>query len=193
MSGSASFFWVGNHLALDFVNTLAAGPEGPLELLGSDTELWRWARASELAERVRPVKRPASRLDPEVLRLRGALHALFSARIDGSAPPRSALECLNDTLAFPRPQARLVFSAGRYRRSREPLASNEDLLRHLAEAAAGLLESAPAERLRRCAGKGCVLLFLDVSKTGRRRWCSMAGCGNRAKVRAHYRRQREEP
>jgi len=192
MSASADFFWVGNHLALDFVNTLAAGPEGPLELLGSDADLWRWARASELAERVRPAQRSALRLEPEVPRLRAALHALFTARIDSESPPRGALERLNEVLALPRPPARLVFGAGRYQRAREPLTTNEDLLRQLAEASAELLEGAPAERLRRCAGEGCVLLFLDVSKAGRRRWCSMAGCGNRAKVRAHYHRTREE-
>lgn len=192
MSGSTDFFWVGNHLALDFVNTLAAGPEGPLDLLGSDVDLWRWARASELAEGAQPAQRPATRLDPEVPRLRATLHVLFVARIDGSAPPRAALGRLNGALALPRPPARLVFGAGRYRRAREALRTNQNLLRRLAEAAAELLENAPAERLRRCSGQGCVLLFLDVSKTGRRRWCSMAGCGNRAKVRAHYQRTREE-
>lgn len=191
MSASADFLWVGNHLTLDFVNTLVAGPDGPLELLGSDVDLWRWARASELAQRIRPAQRSAVRLEPEVPRLRAALRALFTARIDGESPPRGALERLNAVLALARPPARLVFGAGRYQRAREPIATNEDLLWQLAEAAAQLLEDGPAERLGRCAGEGCVLLFLDVSKTGRRRWCSMAGCGNRAKVRAHYHRTRE--
>jgi predicted RNA-binding Zn ribbon-like protein len=45
-------------------------------------------------------------------------------------------------------------------------------------------------RVRRCAGPTCVLLFLDVSKSGRRRWCDMAVCGNRAKVAAHHARAR---
>lgn len=49
-----------------------------------------------------------------------------------------------------------------------------------------LLRTAPPGRLRRCDGAGCVLWFLDTSRNGRRRWCSMAGCGNRAKVKAHY-------
>jgi predicted RNA-binding Zn ribbon-like protein len=51
-----------------------------------------------------------------------------------------------------------------------------------------LLGTAPPGRLRRCEGTGCVLWFLDTSRSGRRRWCSMAGCGNRAKARAHYQR-----
>jgi predicted RNA-binding Zn ribbon-like protein len=193
MSAAPGFFWVGNHLALDFVNTLAAGAEGPLELLHSDADLWRWARASPLAERVRPAPRSPARLDPEVPRLRSALHGLFTARIDGRPPPRAELERLNEVLGLPRPPPRLAFSGGRYQRVREPLATNEDLRRALADAAAELIEGESAGRLRRCAGEGCVLLFLDVSKSGQRRWCSMAGCGNRSKARAHYHRQREGP
>lgn len=52
-----------------------------------------------------------------------------------------------------------------------------------------LLERDP-RRLRRCAGPGCVLHFFDTSKRGQRRWCSMAGCGNRAKAARHYARTR---
>jgi predicted RNA-binding Zn ribbon-like protein len=120
------------------------------------------------------------------------MHALFVSHIDGIAPPRAALEHLNDALTHPRPPARVTYAGGRFQRTQAPLADNADLLRHLADAAAELLETGSAGRLRRCEGAGCVLLFLDVSKTGRRRWCSMAGCGNRAKVRAHYQRTRKE-
>lgn len=52
-----------------------------------------------------------------------------------------------------------------------------------------LLERDP-HRIRRCAGPGCVLHFFDVSKRGERRWCSMAGCGNRAKAARHYAKTR---
>ncbi|EHR61612.1 CGNR zinc finger domain-containing protein [Saccharomonospora cyanea] len=44
------------------------------------------------------------------------------------------------------------------------------------------------ERIRACANSECVLYFYDTSKSGRRRWCSMAGCGNRAKAMRHYQR-----
>ena len=44
------------------------------------------------------------------------------------------------------------------------------------------------DRIRACAGPECVLHFYDVSKNGTRRWCSMAGCGNRAKASRHYAR-----
>ena len=52
-----------------------------------------------------------------------------------------------------------------------------------------LLRAGP-DRIRRCAGHGCVLHFYDASRGGRRQWCSMAVCGNRAKARRHYARTR---
>lgn len=45
-------------------------------------------------------------------------------------------------------------------------------------------------RVRRCANPGCTLHFHDTSKAGRRRWCSMATCGNRLKARRHQDRAR---
>jgi predicted RNA-binding Zn ribbon-like protein len=55
-------------------------------------------------------------------------------------------------------------------------------------AAAGLLTTARPGDVRACPGAACGWLFLDPA--GRRRWCSMAWCGNRAKVRRHAERQR---
>jgi len=54
----------------------------------------------------------------------------------------------------------------------------------------GLLARNPS-RIRRCAGHACVLHFYDTSKRGDRRWCSMAGCGNRAKAARHHARSRQ--
>ena len=41
-------------------------------------------------------------------------------------------------------------------------------------------------RVRQCANPQCQWLFLDDSKSGTRRWCSMSACGNRAKAHRHY-------
>jgi predicted RNA-binding Zn ribbon-like protein len=52
-----------------------------------------------------------------------------------------------------------------------------------------LLEERP-DRIRRCAHPACVLYFYDTSRNGTRRWCSMEGCGSRAKSSRHYARTR---
>ncbi|TYB49723.1 CGNR zinc finger domain-containing protein [Actinomadura chibensis] len=56
-----------------------------------------------------------------------------------------------------------------------------------------LLATAPPDRLRPCAAPDCILWFLDTSRNGRRRWCSMTACGNRAKAKAHYTRTTTRP
>jgi predicted RNA-binding Zn ribbon-like protein len=50
-----------------------------------------------------------------------------------------------------------------------------------------LLATSP-DRIHKCSNHDCVLWFYDTTKNGRRRWCSMEGCGNRAKA-ARYRRR----
>jgi predicted RNA-binding Zn ribbon-like protein len=56
---------------------------------------------------------------------------------------------------------------------------------------ADLLTSGDLDRVGQCADDRCGWLFLDVSRNGSRRWCSMEACGNRAKARRHYRRSQE--
>jgi hypothetical protein len=47
------------------------------------------------------------------------------------------------------------------------------------------------DRVRRCANPECGWLFLDDSRAGKRRWCSMSSCGNRARARRHYHKGEE--
>jgi predicted RNA-binding Zn ribbon-like protein len=72
-----------------------------------------------------------------------------------------------------------------------PLERGETLLTALApvaRSAAELLVSAEPSRIRRCSSDTCDRWFIDTSKGGRRKWCSMATCGNRAKAESHRKR-----
>ena len=62
------------------------------------------------------------------------------------------------------------------------------VLTPIARAIADLVVSSQSVEIRKCANPRCVLYFRDRSRTRRRRWCSMAVCGNRMKVAAHVRR-----
>ncbi len=66
----------------------------------------------------------------------------------------------------------------------EPLRALAPIARSIAD----LIAQGGGARIRKCANPRCVLYFRDTSRTGRRRWCSMAVCGNRMKVAAHIRR-----
>lgn len=61
----------------------------------------------------------------------------------------------------------------------------------IAHSAAELLASEDLQYVRPCASETCRWLFLDVSKNHKRRWCDMTRCGNRAKFRAYYNRQKK--
>jgi predicted RNA-binding Zn ribbon-like protein len=73
----------------------------------------------------------------------------------------------------------------------EPGTSPLSLLGSVALEAAQLLTTVTPSRLRVCASPDCGTWFVDTSKGGRRRWCSMSGCGNRAKAAAHRAKQRD--
>lgn len=60
----------------------------------------------------------------------------------------------------------------------------------LAAAARDAMSALGSGRIRKCSGDNCYLLYLDTSRPGNRRWCSMEHCGNRNKVRAHRARAR---
>lgn len=53
------------------------------------------------------------------------------------------------------------------------------------ESAADALILGELSRVRRCADQRCQRVFFDNTKNGRRRWCDMATCGNRAKAARH--------
>ncbi|MFI5387727.1 MAG: CGNR zinc finger domain-containing protein [Fimbriimonadales bacterium] len=140
----------------------------------------------------------AARQDPaqarQVLKravlLREALYRIFADVTQGHAPRRDDLKLLNHELAKAMAYARVVNAREGFRwlwdDSRLPL---DHILWPVVRSAADLLTVGPLQRVRECPGAGtCGWMFLDVSKSGKRRWCEMSSCGNRAKARRHYSR-----
>jgi len=72
-----------------------------------------------------------------------------------------------------------------------PATAWDRVLGPVARSAADLLTSPEVPQLRECASGTCSWLFVDRSRTHRRRWCDMKVCGNRAKARRHYQRQKK--
>lgn len=65
----------------------------------------------------------------------------------------------------------------------------EQLLYPILKEIAEFLVSDQIDKVRQCASDNCDLFFVNNSRNGRRRWCSMSTCGNRAKVNAYLKRQ----
>lgn len=114
--------------------------------------------------------------------LRDALWRLTESHVEGVPPGPDDLAVLNDAAAHPPLAARLTAGGDR---EWVPGGTGAGLLSTVARDAVELFTGAFAHRIRMCGAHGCRLLFVDTSRPGRRRWCSMGRCGNRHKVRAH--------
>jgi predicted RNA-binding Zn ribbon-like protein len=66
--------------------------------------------------------------------------------------------------------------------------SPESLLLPIGEALARFVCTEEFSHVKACEGHPCTLMFVDRTRGGARRWCSMAVCGNRAKQAAHRNR-----
>ena len=191
------FLFIGNQLALDFLNTCPVQDGEPQELLSDVNALLRWFRAAELvsAGDLTSLKKQwensprARRTLDEVRGLREKLRKEVLAWEAGGKLHRATIEHVNDLLAAHPMLERIIDTDNSPRidlsfEVREP----EDLLAPLAHSAAKLFTETDRSRVRKCGE--CVLHFLDTSKKGTRRWCSMQLCGNRLKVAAYAQRQR---
>jgi predicted RNA-binding Zn ribbon-like protein len=173
---------VANSLALDFVNTVNRRPDPERDLLATADGFRTWVRAAL------PAAEPAA-VDAELLRaavaLREDAYAVFAAIAAGGPVPAAASERLLAVHAEAVANARLDIGEDTAR-LRWPPAAPRAVLWAVAHSAVELLTGGPLRRLGAC--PACGWLFLDISRNGRRRWCSMATCGAREKARRHYRR-----
>ena len=123
---------------------------------------------------------------------REALHLVLVAAINDQPPNKAVLNRVNREIAAAYAGARLEPAQGNFLLGPPETGLRSPLLL-VARAAFALLTDKRLLRVRRCEGVGdCGWLFLDGTKNGRRRWCSMEGCGSRAKMRRQYARKRAD-
>ena len=191
------FLFLGNHLALDFLNTHPVQNDEAVELLSDFDALLRWLQAADLlssrqAASLRQQWGQSARAQHVVeamreLREKLRKEVLFMER--GGTVHREAIEQLNHLMAEHPMLTRLTAIGGTSTTElwfdpHQP----EDLFAPVAHSAALLFAGVDRDRVRKCGH--CVLHFYDTSKKGTRRWCSMQLCGNRLKVAAYAARRR---
>ncbi|MGI5161477.1 CGNR zinc finger domain-containing protein [Microbispora sp. CA-102843] len=187
----------GEPLALDLVNTRPRTPDGPVDLIAAVEGLRAWLglQAGRLAGAL-PEGGEAQLTDDDLAAAVNAVHevrehaaaAIDQARL-GLRPPEDALRGLNSAQRAAPAIRELAWDGAAVtavpRRDGPPGARPAAAL---AEAVAELLTDPAVTTVRECAADDCVMLFLPANP--RRRWCSAARCGNRARVARHYRRHR---
>ncbi|WP_406152424.1 CGNR zinc finger domain-containing protein [Streptomyces anulatus] len=188
----SSFRFDPGALCLELLPTGGPGPLAYFEVLHEPADLVRWAEESRLPDGLGPGDGPGSGPGPALVvsagevadarDLRDALWRLAEGHVEGAPPGPDDLATLNDAAAHPPLVARLTAGGDR---EWAPGGTGAGLLSTVARDAVELFNGAFAHRIRTCGAHGCRLLFVDTSRPGRRRWCSMERCGNRHKVRAH--------
>ncbi len=191
------FLFVGNQLALDFLNTRPVQNGEPMELLPDFSALLRWFQAAKLlsARDVAKLQQGwaqsarAQRTLEAVRELREKMRKEILPWEGGGAVHHSTVDELNRLMAdYPmRTRLRTSGSASATELWFEPC-QPVDFFAPLAHSTAALFANVDRSRVRKC--DQCVLHFHDTSKKGTRRWCSMQLCGNRLKVAAYAARQR---
>lgn len=184
---------LGGRLAVDFCNELrppfAFNWEQLLEFLRI-THIISEERSGEL--NALPVSDPGSAgaLLSKARRLHAALKGAFAGIVRREPVRREPIEPINQILSITEGHDELTPLRGNWQLQFVARESGLDwLLAAIARSAAEIIAEGPAGRLRICSNPACGLFFYDTSRTRKRRWCSMARCGNRHKVAAFSRRQ----
>jgi len=193
------FLFVANQPILDFLNTKPVLENGPTELLPDVHALERWLIASGMASSpktkalVRSWRRSAQAAAflKDLIHFRERLREAVFRIESGHAPAESFIKELNSRLVEYPLQTVLRKEGGKLvREVRFKPRKPADFWAPIVDSAADLLSESNTPRIRKC--ESCVVHFLDISKKGARRWCSMNICGNKLKVAAYQRRKREQ-
>ncbi len=197
---NVGFLLIGKNLCVDFANTIRA-PAGAEDGLGSWERLVgflevvgivRAAQAQQLCELAAEDPQAASAALRTAMELRDASRRILETLAARQEILPQWVQPVNNVLRSTEGYDQLVAEGSDGKgwrlgfRAREQ--SLEWLLAAIARSAADLIAEGLKAPVRKCAHPACLFYFYDVSRTGRRRWCSMDVCGNRSKVAAHARR-----
>jgi predicted RNA-binding Zn ribbon-like protein len=187
---------LGGRLAIDFAN-IPSYPGAPAQHLSWE-ELILFLEASRIVSAERGANLLAlSGSDPDAAQtllsrsmgLRNSLRKTFSAIVSREGVPREWVEPVNQILRITEGHDELVSEGISWKMEFMAREGGLDwLLAAIARSAAEIIVEGAQARLRVCSNPACGLFFSDNSRTHRRRWCSMAICGNRHKVASFARR-----
>jgi predicted RNA-binding Zn ribbon-like protein len=159
-------------LCLDFVSTLGSRGQLDIERLRAPADFKRWVREAGLGQlrKIDEIGLAAA------LELREAIYVLITSKRSRHA---HAVACINRAATRTPlvPQLDETGEASIW----APVDGTEQVLATIARDAIDLMSSPMRTRIRECARPDCTIVFLDASRPGSRRWCSMEACGNQLK------------
>jgi predicted RNA-binding Zn ribbon-like protein len=186
---------LGGRLCLDFANTVEfRSSDHAVDYVGSYADLVAWSVQAEIVDQTEAelllaeaVRRPAAATATFAwaMTVREAMYLAFAAVAAGRQPVASDLDTLNIALSAALSQAKVAVAPAGFAWTWERHEGALDqVLWPICRSALELLTSKDVHRVKDCGRHGgCGWLFVDASKNGSRRWCSMQVCGRQEKVR----------
>jgi predicted RNA-binding Zn ribbon-like protein len=188
-------------LCLEFADTrFWRGTDRPTETLNAPGDLPAWcgttgaldpASVQAIDARWKETPAHAASAFAEALALRETIYGIFSATARGAAPRADDLAIFNKALDRAPRRTRLQPTETGYAWRIDRPRAAPGILAAVLWSGGDLLAEPGRLRVRQCANPRCQWLFLDDSKSGTRRWCSMSACGNRAKAHRHYLKRKQ--
>lgn len=178
--------FLADNLALDFINSEYGTGDERHDCFDDDRSVIDWLLKAGLVSK--GTEAPAGLL-AEAHPFRDAARAVVHAAMNAVAVD---LGVINRILKEGHPLTRLQWDeeTRQYHAGTHPVSNSPaSLLWPVADALVKLVTGNKFEFVRQCEAHNCILLFHDLSKSHRRRWCSMATCGNRIKVAAFRNRK----
>ncbi|MGL5601914.1 MAG: CGNR zinc finger domain-containing protein [Silvania sp.] len=178
--------FLADNLALDFINSEYGTGDERHDCFEDDRSVIDWLVKAGLV--AKGIEAPAGLL-AKAHPFRDAARAVIHAAMNAVAVD---LGVINRLLEEGHPLTRLQWDeeTRQYHAGTHPVSNSPaSLLWPVADALVKLVTGNKFEFVRQCEAHNCILLFHDLSKSHRRRWCSMATCGNRIKVAAFRNRK----
>ena len=179
---------VADHPALDLLNTQARSGEQYVDFWRSGDDVLHWLARCGIEIGESHSEAVMADLLQDARELRATARELVEQRKNGE---RGNPDRINRYLAAMQSVPVLAWGEdGPLLERRLPAPSPQQALGQVAESVADLLANGQFEYVRQCEHPDCVLWFYDRTKSHRRRWCSMALCGNRHKAAEFRKRTR---
>ncbi|TMU85839.1 hypothetical protein FGG79_11610 [Bacillus sp. BHET2] len=203
MSEINPYMMVGERLCMDFINTVSwrESTEKRRDWFTSYAKLVDWSVHAEVLTAqqaqhllVEAGENPSQEAETlkQAIELREVMYRMFKSISKKSSMDEQDLARFNESVRTFYRSLQVIQDEDQFTLEFKQTEKDLDtMLPPILQSAVDLLVSKnELERVKQCEGDPCGWLFFDTSRNKSRRWCSMADCGNRAKVRRFYQKEK---
>ena len=184
---------IGGHPLIDFINTEMTPNGKKVDLLTDNDALIYWLQDIGMisADELQYSWAEDKTLLSKARNFRQQMRTIVAAIVKEEPIAPDLVDNINEALQHWHGRLQLQQDEQAFRQEVAfAIENSAQLLAVIADTAVNFLTTIDLRYIKQCSNHECIRYFIDTSKNHSRRWCSMDGCGNRMKARAHYARQK---